>query len=257
MATLIIHPDKIIRSYDEKDRKDEWIEDEDLPYYLGDTVKIEEGVTFGRFMNLLKASPEVYQMFFHVELGGFPLEAYLDDMDNDGEDDDGSQDITSIRVKWVCQIWWLFKTEEAPRIDFYTDLSGRGPSLEDVGNRLKKGEIISWGLDFTPLWQLKHLPLVLEEKFHIYRDDCRDDDHKSSHSDLGEVCRYFDLRDVIGAILDEITFYGLPENRDATAGEIRGRVEDVKEGREKTIPMEDVIKELDEEFKDDEEKEGE
>ena len=31
----------------------------------------------------------------------------------------------------------------------------------------------------------------------------------------------------------------------------------MKEGREKTIPMEDVIKELDEEFKDDEEKEGE
>jgi len=246
---ITIYPDKIIRSFDDKDRKDEWIEDENLPYYLGDTVEIEEGVTFGRFMNLLKAALELYQVFFHEELGGHPLGAYLDDMDSDGEDD-GSQDLTSVRVKWVCEIWWLFKQEETPLMEFYTDFSGRGPALED-GAGMKKGEMISWGIDFTPLWQLKHIPLVLEKKFHIYKDDCRYDDRKSSHSDLGEVRRNFRLRDVIEAILDEVTFYGLPEKRDATREEICGRVDEVKEGHAELIPMEDVFKELDEKFKED------
>jgi len=239
-----MHPDKIIRSFDDTEKKDEWIEDCDLPHFLGDTVKIEEGVTFGRFMNLLKASPQVYQAFFHVELGGSSLEAYFDDMDNDGEDYDRQQ-IHSVIVSWECDIWH-FERGDVPQLEIGYHFSGLGPETKDSGPLGKEGEDISWAIDFTPLWQLKYLPLILKKEFHIYREDCYAGPVKG-HKDLGEVCRDFCLQDVIGAILFEIAFYGLPEARNAKIEELEQRVEDVKEGRVKTIPIEDV-------FKDDEKK---
>jgi len=91
MATIKIYPDKIIRSFDEKDSKDEWVDAEHLHFYMGDYVELDEGVTLKRVMDLLREDIPFYQILFNVELGSFSLEAYLDDMDapiERGDDDD-------------------------------------------------------------------------------------------------------------------------------------------------------------------------
>ena len=61
---------------------------------------------------------------------------------------------------------------------------------------------------------------------------------------------------MIQAILWEISFMGSPEEQDAKCDEIKGTVEGIKDGSIETFSAEEVMKDLDEMFEEDEE-EGE
>lgn len=85
-----------------------------------------------------------------------------------------------------------------------------------------------YGLDFTPLNELVHLPVRLRPEMEIHRD----------HKKLGEALCMFTLLDVLGEIYWEIGFYGSPEDRDREGAELRESVRDVEEGRATLIPWE-------------------
>ena len=85
-----------------------------------------------------------------------------------------------------------------------------------------------YGLDFTPVNQLAHLPVKLRPDMEIYRDNEK----------LGAAPCTFTLLDVLGEIYWEISFYGSPEDRDRERAEVRERLREVEEGRATLIPLE-------------------
>jgi hypothetical protein len=78
-----------------------------------------------------------------------------------------------------------------------------------------------YGLDFTPVNELVHLPIRLRPEMEIHKD----------HQKLGEAPCTFTLLDVLGEIYWEISFYGGPEDRDREGAELRESLREVEEGR--------------------------
>lgn len=91
-----------------------------------------------------------------------------------------------------------------------------------------ENSVTHYGLDFTPVNQLVHLPVRLRPDIEILKD----------HKKLGEAPCMFTLLDILGEIYWEISFYGSPENRDRESAELRESVREVEEGRATLIPWE-------------------
>lgn len=83
-----------------------------------------------------------------------------------------------------------------------------------------------YGIDFTPVNQLVHLPVRLRPRMEIRKD----------HKTLGEAPCTFTLLDVLGWIYWEISFYGSPEDRDRQGAELQESVREVEDGRATLIP---------------------
>jgi len=240
MATITIYPDKIIRSDNYEDIQGEWIDDENFAQCMGDCIEIDKDVTFGRFMNILRAASELYQVFFNTELGGFPLEAYLDDMDapveKDVEPENTSCIIRYVRVYWDCDIW---EHKGVNDFSLNTGFDGFG-DIDDSDFGKYQGAI---AIEFTPLCRLKDFPLRLDTKFNIMI-------HVSNQRvfRIQETQNDFLARDVVAAVLNEISFCGMPDDRDIKIEDLKETVQDVKDGKVELISWEDVKKELGEEF---------
>ncbi|MFN0167274.1 MAG: hypothetical protein ACKV22_12665 [Bryobacteraceae bacterium] len=86
--------------------------------------------------------------------------------------------------------------------------------------------VTHYGLDFSPVNQLVHLPVRLRPEMEIHKD----------HKKQGEAPCTFTLLDVLGEIYWEISFYGSPEDRELKSAELRGSVREVEEGRATLIP---------------------
>jgi hypothetical protein len=85
-----------------------------------------------------------------------------------------------------------------------------------------------YGIDFTPVNQLVHLPVRLRPKMEIRKDNEK----------LGEASATFTLLDVLGEIYWEISFYGDPQSRDEQGAELREAAREVEEGRANLVPWE-------------------
>jgi hypothetical protein len=83
-----------------------------------------------------------------------------------------------------------------------------------------------YGIDFTPVNQLVHLPVRLRPAMEIRKD----------HKKLGEAPCTFSLLDVLGEIYFEISFYGGPEDRDRKNAQLQESLREVEEGRATLIP---------------------
>jgi len=83
-----------------------------------------------------------------------------------------------------------------------------------------------YGIDFTPVNQLVHLPVRLRPEMEI----------RKGHKKLGEAPCTFTLLDVLGEIYFEVSFYGSPEDRDRRSAELQESVREIEEGRATLIP---------------------
>jgi hypothetical protein len=91
-----------------------------------------------------------------------------------------------------------------------------------------QGGVTHYGLDFTPVNQLVHLPVRLRPGMEIRKD----------HKALGDAPCAFTLLDVLGEIHWEIVSYGRPENRDCESAELREIAREVEEEGATPIPWE-------------------
>ena len=111
-------------------------------------------------------------------------------------------------------------------ISIYPDVHGWGEVDFDKEEELYKptkseGNRQSFAIEFTPLYRLKHLPLRLDTSFVI-----KDQDKKEV---LVEGEKEFSVFEVFGAILSEISFCGLPDDRDEKWQDIVDRVEELED----------------------------
>jgi len=238
--------------------------------YLAESIEFDDNLTLRNFFNLLEPDEKMIETVFGSHLGHSSIRPYMDEVKQDCVPD-GKEDLECIECSWVVEQfdYALFyekhknDKEDNKSVMSVLDVDLHEPT-EDDGNEVsvyiyvhgwglyEKSEDeehdedvvfpthTSYGIEFIPLQRLAHLPVRLNTNIQI-----RDRNEIGDEEPLVEGAMYFNVFDVVGAILSEISFCGTPEDRDE---HWRGIVEDIDEAKRH-------IKEEDEEYEEDEDDE--
>lgn len=89
-----------------------------------------------------------------------------------------------------------------------------------------------WAIDFTPVNELRELPVTLEATFTLW--DWRADE--PIKQELKTDC--YSLLEVLGELYYEVSFHGSPADRNDKHAELVDAVQSVKDGTAKLVPFE-------------------
>lgn len=207
--------------------------------FLNEEIEIENGFVLEDFFKILSKDKEIYEMIFSSHMGQFPLQPYIDDCFADCPMDDINKKINHLEVYWEAESWddkkffnkhtksYIDKKEKGeeltwleeslikdfsppdnsclPRISITASFHGWGLWYDLVDDDGENPFYGGMGLSFYSLNQIKHLQILLNKNFKLYDAI---DEKNIIHGE-----KEFKVFDFFGAILSEITFYGLPEDR--------------------------------------------
>lgn len=200
----------------------------DLPKYIGEPIKIEEGVTFKRIFNLIIMNRKIFNTIFYSFTRGFDIDLYIEDYLKESEDVDSAIDYCE-----VYRVYENFKYDDGTEEDqYYYAFHGKGKPTKEGA--------LNYGFSFTSLSELKNLPIKTNENLEITIDtglsfDDKDFDLKNKYKKIHTAKIPITLFNFIGAILYEITFTGTPANRDEKLNDLQDTVERIKNGEEETF----------------------
>jgi len=104
-----------------------------------------------------------------------------------------------------------------------TDLTG----YDEKGDR--------WSISYSPMQQIAHLPVSIDEKF-VTRRNYKEDVFVST--------RTFSVLEFLDAIYWDISFHGGPEDNEKFLLDMQQQVKDIREGNVELVPLEDVFRDL-------------
>jgi len=226
---ITLTKDKIIYNNHFNPECDEYVEKEveHLYLYLNERVELSEDFTLEDLFNHIEKDIEAFDLIFSSCLGHYLLRLWVDEIKKPGPKKDDEIDYLEIH-RWGEYWDW-------GDIDLSIGISGVG----------KKEDDSSYGIGFTPLNELKHLPLRLNEDFEV-------SEVKIPHSPIMFIARLlkkvgipvgkwdnpsphvyvkgkaeFTVYELITAVLEEISFYGDPEQRDGKMDELDKMFEEI------------------------------
>jgi hypothetical protein len=211
--------------------------------YLSHVVEIGKDFTLGDLFKIIELEKDMYNTIFSSHLGHYPLDNYINDINvkNRVVEEDGTE-IDSLEVYWTCEIWNFDEMRKTPlsdmeknlgmteddradgkAFDFFCGFHGKGRWKDDS---VEDGEMIEGGIaiGFTHLSELKDFLLVLDESVKVYEYG---EDATPKSVLVGD--KRFTVYDIIGEILSEVSFYGLPEEKEEILEEIIEERDKVKE----------------------------
>lgn len=207
--------------------------------HLIEVLRFEEDFTLEDFFNIVRADIAL-ETVFSGQLGNHPLAPFIEEIDKDCLEE-SREEMDYIELSWVAEQfdYALFyrqhkddvnlgdisvPLDEGNEISIYVDVHGWGKADEE---RVTEGvEYEGYAIEFTPLYRMKHLPIKLNFAFNIYPKNMEEGDA------IIEGEREFTVFDVFGSILSEISFVGLPEDRDREWRDIIDIEEEDREHRE-------------------------
>ena len=195
-----------------------------LSFCLGSYVEIGENFLFKDLWKFLLRDEKIMNLVFYQQMGGFPLKTYKKPVKKKAEKPEDSDPIFCLEVNWNAEIWQYTKGNT----EMYL-------TPHFCGWNEKRD--VSYSMGFTHVQEMMDLPLKISEKVSIYVHKCKDG-YKSEIIDGGNTG--MTLFDFLGAILDEITFYGNPDDKDKMLGELNETMKRIESGEEKLIPIDDL-----------------
>lgn len=245
-------------NYARKDSKEYVLKEvESVIPYLDEIIEIDEDVALEDFFLVVERDEELMEVIFSSQLGHHRLDVFLEEMKKDCLPE-SKEDLDFIECSWVADQfdYKLFydqhkkenenkdnvisrlgglnlPTDEENEISIYVDVHGWGKyELSEHEPYVEGQEVLthtSYGIEFTPLYRLKHLPIRLNRDF-IMRDR-----NKVGENDkkIVEGKKDFSVFEVFGAILSEISFAGYPKDRDDQWKNVVDSVEKFKNRDEK------------------------
>ena len=208
--------------------------DQPFSYYLNEYPKIDKGFTVGDLMQILKQNENAVDLIFMSHTKGFSLSPYYQEMELASLKQDKSK-ITTIEFGWRTDI---SNTKEVgkPKYELseYVNIIGR------IDN-----EKTNYSLSFVSLNELKDAVIKLDKNIHYNHydlGDLWDENRKTVEKTFFKGIRNFTLQDIIGAFLNEITFYGYPEQADEVASDLEKTSKNYK--NQKTFRIEELQLEM-------------
>ena len=222
--------------------------------YLTDIIEFDENLTLRDFFILLEPDEELINVVFGSHLGHFPLGPYIKEVKNDCVPD-GKEEMEYIACSWVAdQFDYRIFYEEHKKdkdnkgsvfshhdfefheptdddeneIAIYIDIHGWGPYVPNEDEHYDEDHPApthnSYAIEFIPLNRMAHLPIRLDTYVKMRDRNEIGDEDPIAEGDMG-----FSVFDAVGAILSEISFCGLPEERDEKWQDIIDSVDEAKE----------------------------
>jgi hypothetical protein len=216
--------------------------------YLNKVIQLEEDFTLIDFFNILENDKELINIIFSSQLGHYPLQLYINDIKK--EIVKGEEQLDFLKVHWSCGFEQGECSEFEPEneISIFASFGGWGVWEDnpwtnyevDEDGKIRGG----FAIEFTPLSELKDLPLKLELDME-FKDENQFIKEENNYKTILKGKRPFTVYEVIGAILYEISFVGDPEKRDDAWKEQLETVEDIKNSKEgKFVSIDDLMKDL-------------
>lgn len=210
---VVVDWDTKTRSYVERD------EPQDPIVHLRTSCTITGGTTLGDMLRWIHTEPDLEHFLARYSwcqsLRAFCFESALEP----DKPDDGS-------IEYL-EVYWHATCHQGKdgSFDIGAGFHGVGKYVEDnpeVG--IKKGDPTTWSVSYSPVNNLAHLPLRLNEEVKVHRF------LKRSGIDVPlETRRCFSLLDVLDAILFDISFVGGPEDKVEFLEGIREKVDGIRE----------------------------
>ncbi len=208
--------DRIIRTNDfepDEERYKEWEVPHLIPY-LNNVVALSDDFTLGDLFRWIEKEKTYFDMLFDSQLGHYDLQLYIDDMKRSVENKKEEEEIEYLEVSRGAERWDFNNS-----IDIFLGFHG-------IGKKDEHG-ITSYAVEFTPLNELKDLPLKINNHFEL-GETVTPPQGRAYYKKHVEGDVDITLYELISAVLDEISFCGTPEMRDGKLKEIVGRAEEVE-----------------------------
>lgn len=230
----------VIKVSNHRDEEDELITGKDLLGVLRDQIEIGENdsITLRDLFRIFEPIKDFISAYSSID-----YDAYLAELNKPIDwVKKESCPIDHIAIKWTAEYW-----KEYNEFNTGVDACGVDSSVPvDQHGTWEEGAEHSksryWAIDAQSMNSLADMPIKLDSKFNIMNFD--DGKYIAQSWD-----RKFSLLDVVDAIFYEVSYFGLPEDRDAFMGMLGDRLEAVKnmtdeEKKTRLIPLEDVMKRL-------------
>ena len=219
--------------------------------YLNEVISIDDDITLEDFFNIVEKDEEIINIIFGSHLGHFPVGAYIEEIKKDCPLE-SKEDMYYIELVWVAEqfdyreFYEKYKNDKRDKdeesifgpleepdkdcvneISIYISVHGVGKYELAEGETYENEEDVppdmGYAIEFTPLYRLKHLPIRLNKNFVM-----RDKNEVGDKPGVVEGEKEFSVFDVFGEILLEISFAGLPEDRDEQWKDVINTVDEYK-----------------------------
>jgi hypothetical protein len=227
----------------------EVIDDNNIVNFFAEFVELGESVTFKRLIDLISLNIEKFYETFYSCLRGFPLDPYLQEIENNPTED---VEFSHLEIYWSSEI--------------YKDELTIIPSLHGVPY---SDDDLYYAIDFTSLNNLKNYILKLNNNVEIYSIEHKEygkekdaveevvevevkvaEEVKKEAEEAEEVDnllgkKNFTLFELYYAIFTEISFHGGPQDKKERLEEISMSVEETENSEEELISLDDLLEKLD------------
>jgi hypothetical protein len=217
---VVFHSDRLAAyEWDGKEKKD-YVE---KPFRLTDLrvrVKVDDGVTLGQIFAIVDQHPTLKEVVAHYAWCGAIDEFHA-------QAREPRKDLEESLVKLVVSSYGeVFEHDGTNDFNISTDFIG----VDAQGER--------WSVSYSPMYQLAHIPVVIDETFTIRRN--------WTESILSGK-RVLSLLEFLEGIYWDISFHGGPKENEEFLAEMKERINEVEEGRAELVPFEDVMRSLEDE----------
>lgn len=199
--------------------------------YLTHPVEIDEDFTLEDLFKLLEKERELVDIIFMANLGGHSFDLYLEDMKKEVPNNI-DVDIKHLEVYWVAE---HFVFEGVEDLNIYADFHGYGDWPKTDKEEAYKGGI---AIEFSPLHSIKNYPIKLNREFKIYQHKTEPEKEPNRGKVILDTIREFNLYEVIGTILYEVSFMGDPGERDGALNDLL----EMKQELDEAIEIDNNIK---------------
>lgn len=243
--------------YDKTAKKGEYVKYDktrDVLSVLHKTVKIEPGFTMKHLFDIVKTANEKVDLdYFFRDCFIQPFMDYYQQLASTYTAPEHKYDPNGIES---IELYWNAEVDECAEGSYITGLEmpwmhGLGWELqedkpEDGWGGYKKGDRITWAMDFSSVDEMLHLPIVLNEQFLLREDFMHATDNNSKPLFTGR--RVYTVSDVIRGIFWEISFHGAPERVAEKKEDLMRSIDEIENGTAKLIPFEEVIERMNDKF---------
>lgn len=188
------------------------IQASDVIKFLGEEVELGNDVTFKNLFDIIILHKDFLNVLFSKEMRELMIDDFILDYERDSVSSFNTEDF-DMRLSWQSDV---FEYEKEIEYVEYVAFEAFGMLEED------DEEKYPISIAFVPLCDIKNKLVFLDYTFEIH-------DEKSIEDELGAIFkanyRAFTLYDIFSSILNEITFYGKPDERERQVKEIQNRMD--------------------------------
>jgi hypothetical protein len=225
-----IEKDKIIVTGYDFEKKE--IPNNELALYLNRPIEFGEDVTLERLLNIVIENKDIFNIIFSGHMGGYMIDYYVEEFNKDADsDNDWVNNISHCEVYAVFDHMVYKKGEEENSI--YYGFHGKGSDTHET----------NYGFMGSSINNYKHLPIKVNKlieftidtggKLHGKKKVSFEEKYKTIHKGEFEISVF----EFIGAILHEISYMGLPEDRKKQFDELEDISKRIDSGEEKLFEM--------------------